>query len=175
MRRMLLAGVAALVLVGVSACSDDGDDATTATGAADPVSAPGGADPTVFVYCTSMDAAFTDSGFNDVPSELEAFFTEHPDPTLDDWAAFLPDTIATVDSVVVALEAVTPPADLAEAHQTLIASVSAVGDAYEDGLAAADAGDQAAYDASESLNQAVASPAMEEAFGPLGEACGGTD
>ncbi len=118
-------------------------------------------------YCAEL-AALPDSG----DPGFDAFFAEHPDPTLADWAEFLPGVVDSIRAGLADFDAVDPPASLTDAHQDVSEAMTAVADSLDAALTAAEAGDQAAYDAAEAENQGGLSATMEEAMSALGGVCG---
>ena len=164
MRKLIVAGSAALllVLVGCSGDDDDTDNATSETTEA----ATGELTADEAAYCADLEALpDEDPGF-------DAFFTEHPEPTLDDWAEFLPGVVEQLRSSVEDFDAIEPPASFVDAHQSLSGAMTEVADSLDAALAAAEAGDQAAYDAAEAENQGELSPALDEAMSTLVTTCG---
>lgn len=190
MRKLIVVGTAALLLLLVGCSDDDDTDSatsdtestvedtaadTTVTAPADTdVSAPGETTPVASdltpeeaAYCAELQALPEggDPGF-------EAFFAEHPEPTLEDWAEFLPGPIADMRAGIEPFAAIEPPPSMAEMHQDVNDALTAVAESFEEALAAAEAGDQAGYDAAEAANQNELTPAMEESMAVLGGACG---
>jgi hypothetical protein len=141
------------LVVGIGACGDD-DDQTTASAR------------TTDAYCADLNANQDDEG------PTEAFFEEHPDPTLEDWAEGLPDIIARAQDTRDRLAAIRPSSELAEEHDAMVDRLDAVIASFETSLGAARAGDQDAYDAEERRNQDENVPALESAFQDLADACG---
>lgn len=163
MRSLILttAIVSSLVMTG---CGSDDDDASAATiegAATTPSPAATGSD--LDAYCADLQAAFggEDPGF-------EQFFADHPEPTLEDWAAFLPGPIAALTSTLDGLDALDAPAEVADEHAAAVDAVTAVRDSFQVGLDAAESGDQAAFDE----NGQAPGEEMEAALVPLGVACG---
>ncbi len=159
---LLAAGALVLALGACSSDDDGGGDraaAETTTSAAAPVD--------LATYCTEIQdaAGGGDPGF-------DQFFTDHPDPTLEDWAAFLPDTVDAMEQSISAIEAVEPAAEAADAHAEVMAAMTTVKDSFAASLADAEAGDQEAFDAEEATNQDENVPAMEAAFTTVKDLCG---
>lgn len=171
MRRLIVNGSAVLLLLLIG-CSDD-DDASATTAATESTTAgetqAGSVDltPEEEAYCAEL-AALPDSG----DPGFDAFFAEHPEPTLADWAEFLPGVVDSIRAGLADFDAVDPPASLADAHQDVSEAMTAVADSLDAALTAAEAGDQAAYDAAEAENQGGLSATMEEAMSALGGVCG---
>lgn len=160
---LLAAG--ALVLALGACSSDDGGgesaaaDQTTTTAAADGVS--------LDSYCTAIQdaAGGGEPGF-------DQFFADHPDPTLEDWAGFLPDVVDQMDATITAIDAVEPAPEAAEAQADVVAAMTTVKDSFAASLADAEAGDQEAFDAEEATNQNENVPAMEASFTVVKDLCG---
>ncbi len=172
MNRLCTIAAAAVVMLGAGACADD--DATDAAGADSAttvtVSTAGAADESALTdYCAAVAAA----GGED--PDFEGFFAEHPEPTLDDWAGFLPGVVDGIEATLAAANDITAPVEVADAHQDAIDALTDMRDVMQESLDAAAAGDQAAYDAAEERNQSEVSPALEEAFGEVEAACGPQD
>jgi hypothetical protein len=173
MRKLIVNGSAALLLLLIG-CGDDDTSSATTDATETTVTTPAGtgsasADltPEEAAYCAEL-AALPDSG----DPGFDAFFTEHPEPTLEDWAEFLPGVVDDLRTGLAAFDAVEPPPSLADARQDVHDAMSAVADSFDAALAAAEAGDQAAYDAAEAENQGGLSATMEEAMNALGGVCG---
>jgi hypothetical protein len=94
---------------------------------------------------------------------FDAFFADHPEPTLDDWAAFLPTPIAVVEQLIVAANLPHPAEDDAKLAAA-IAAVNKVQDTWQATIDAANAGDQATFDQLAEQAQSVDVPAMEAAL-----------
>ena len=155
MHRSLIIVATLPLVVGVAACGDDDDDQAAASAR------------TTEEYCADLRADLDGEGPTD------AFFEEHPDPTLEDWAEGLPDIIARAEEGRDRFAAIVPSAELADERQDLLDGLDTVIASFEAGLAAARAGDQAAYDAEEQRNQDENVPVLETAFQALTDACGG--
>ena len=85
--------IAAFVGLGLAGCGSSSDDATkkdtTSTAAKaeeTTTTAEAAAVPTTAEFCVAADAAF--GGFE---PNIDAIFEDNPNPTLEDWAAFLPE------------------------------------------------------------------------------------
>ncbi len=171
MRRLIANASAALLLLLIGCSSDDSSSATTeateTTDSDDTQSASADLTPEEEAYCAEL-AALPEGG----DPGFDAFFTEHPEPTLADWAEILPNVIDNLRAGLVAFDAVEAPPSMADARQDVHDAMTAVGDSLDVGLAAAEAGDQAAYDAAEAENQGKLSATMEEAMNVLGGVCG---
>jgi outer membrane murein-binding lipoprotein Lpp len=163
MRSLILttAIVSSLVIAGCGSDDDNASAATIEASATTPAPAATGSD--LDAYCADVQAAFDgeDPGF-------DQFFTDHPEPTLEDWAAFLPGPIASLTSSVDNLDALDPPVDVADQHAAVVDAVTAVRDSFQVGLDAAVSGDQAAFDA----NGQAPGDEMEAAIATLGATCG---
>lgn len=155
--------VAALVGLGLGGCGSSSDDAakepaTTTTTAA--------AAPTTAEFCIAADAAF--NGFQ---PGFDAIFEDNPEPTLVDWAAFLPEPIEEFDAVIARLAKVEPSTEVADDFEAALAAMQVVSDDLHASLDAAEAGDQAAFDAAEEANQG-SEDASGEVQGGDGDAMG---
>lgn len=153
MRRSLAVLSTLPLVVGVAACGDDDDPATASV-------------RTTEAYCADLSATQGEEGPTD------AFFEEHPDPTLEDWADGLPDVIARAQDARDRLSAIRPSAELAQEHDATVDSLDAVIASFKASLDAAGAGDQAAFEAEEERNQGENVPALDAAFQDLADACG---
>jgi hypothetical protein len=156
MRRSLLIAATLPLVVGIAACGDDDNQAVASA-------------RTTEAYCADLRAVQDDEG------PTEAFFAEHPDPTLEDWAAGLPDIIARAKEGRDRFAAIRPSDELADERRALVDSLNAVIASFEAGLDKARAGDQAAFDAEEQRNQGENVPALESAFQALTKVCGGAE
>jgi hypothetical protein len=164
MRSLILttAIVSTLVFAGCGSDDDNASAAITEASAATPARIAAGTE--LDTYCSELKAAFGD---NQDPG-FDQFFADHPEPTLDDWAAFLPGPIAMLTSALDGIEALDPPQEVADEHAAVIDAVTAVRDSFQVGLDAAESGDQAAFDA----NGQAPGDEMEAAIGTLGATCG---
>jgi hypothetical protein len=133
------------------------DDAAAATSAKAPTDAQ---------VCADLKALPDEGGPTD---EL---FKEHPDPTLDDWAAGLPDVIDKAQHGRDRLAAVEPSPALADERQAALDAFDGVIASFEKALDAAKAHDQHAFDAEEAKNQDDNVPKLMDAFNTLMTACG---
>jgi hypothetical protein len=98
---------------------------------------------------------------------FDQFFADHPEPTLEDWAAFLPGVVSVMDRMADTLES-TPAAPEDEAAvAAAVTAIVAVRDNFDRSHEAAAAGDQEAFDDLEEQNQGSAVPAMEAAMAAL--------
>lgn len=136
----------------LSGCGGDDDDAAEAAAVPDRDS-----------YCAEL--ASLDDGED---PGFDQFFADHPEPTLEDWAAFLPGPIAQLSDSIEQFGAIEPATELEAEHDAVLAAMTAVRDSFQVGLDAAEAGDQAAFDA----NGQAPGDAMEQAMVELGTACG---
>jgi hypothetical protein len=154
---------AAISSLALSGCGDDDVDALPVTTAAAADQAPEtGSD--LAGYCADLQAAFGEDG----DPGFGQFFADHPEPTLDDWAAFLPGPIAGLTAVIDGIAALDPPAEVADEHIAVVDAMTAVRDSLQTGLDFAAAGDQAGFD----QNGQAPGDAMEAAAAQLGAACG---
>ena len=113
------------------------------------------------------------SAFTDFWSKLATIFKDNPNPTLAQWAAFLPAPIARMREFIGQVKAIpAPDPDLSSKQQAVVTNLTAVADALDDSLAAAKVGDGARFSAAESRNQDEASPKLASSFDALGGACG---
>lgn len=154
MRRSLLAATLPLV-IGLAACGDDDDDSATAAAAR-----------TDAEYCAGLEGLPDDGG------PTEAFFEAHPDPTMTDWAGGLPDIIARSKDTRDHFAEVEPSPGLGDERQAVLDALDAVTRSFGASLDAAEAGDQAAFDAEEAKNQDENVPALMTAFEEIETACG---
>lgn len=147
-----IAAFVGLMLAGCGSSSDDAkkEAATTTTVVAkdSTTTAAAAGTPTTAEFCVAADAAF--GGYQ---PGFDAIFEDNPEPTLKEWAAFLPEPIRESDDVIAALEEVEPSDEVADDFEAALAAMHAVSDNFHDSLDAAEAGDQAAFDAAEEANQ----------------------
>lgn len=169
--------LASFVLVGCgSSSSSDGakdDVAVTTAKAAETTTVPAKAAPTTAEFCANAKAAF-----GDYQPGFDAIFEQHPKPTLADWAAFLPKPTQEFDNVIAAIEKVQPSDEAADDYDAALAAMKTVSQNFHDGIAAAEAGDQAAYDAAEAKNQGTGdtpgdTATMKTALDKMTAYCGG--
>jgi hypothetical protein len=159
----IAASAAAFAGLVLGACGSDSDDAATTTTRAPAATAAPTTEPepttkptttatddapTTAEFCTAADKAF--GGFE---PGIDAIFEDHPEPTLADWAAFLPGPTKEFDAVIARLEKVEPSAEAADELAAAIDAMQAVADNFHDSIDAAEAGDQVAFDAAERANQ----------------------
>lgn len=164
MSALLAAGGLVLAL---GACSSDDDGSESAAASTTTTTAAPAEAPTLEAYCAEIRTAAEggDPGF-------DQFFTDHPDPTLEDWAAFLPEAVDAMEQSIAAIDAVVPAAEAADAQADVLAAMTTVKDSFASALDAAEAGDQQAFDAEEATNQDHNVPAMEDAFNTVTDLCG---
>jgi hypothetical protein len=137
--------LAALALsVPLAACGDD-EEAATALAATttvhvvttEPVfTTPASMPEDVAALIEHLDTvcAGDDPGF-------DQFMTEHPEPTAEDWAAFLPQPIQMLTEVTACIADSDPPALLVDEIDAVVAAMTGVRDKTAEALAAAQAGD----------------------------------
>lgn len=137
--------VAGLVVAGtaLAACGDDDKGSDRAT-----------RDEWFAAACEVL--ADFDPGF-------DAFFEAHPEPTMADWAAFLPTPIEELNKFGVAAD-LPHPAELDAPLAAAIAAVEKLQGTYQATIDAANASDQATFDQLEEQAQSVDFPAMEAAL-----------
>ncbi len=146
MNRVIIGGLAALAVL-TGACGDD-DDA-------------GGPDADVTheewfqAICDRLGPI--DPGF-------EAFFAEHPQPSLDEWADFLPTPIGVMEQFADVLESTPHAPEDTEVIDDAVDAVITLRDDYQAALDAALDGDQEAFDEADSRSQNTSGPAMEAAL-----------
>jgi len=156
-RRTAVATTALLVTAGLGL----GAAGATATAATKPTGA-------TKEYCAEvqqMAGEFGDPG-------IDAIFEGNPDPTLADWAAFLPGPIARMQSFADGLAGSDPPKSLAADVRKVAKRWAAVIAFYEAGQEAAAAGDQAAFDALDSRRRDRLVGRLGRSMDAVGRACG---
>jgi hypothetical protein len=162
--RSLIITTAVVSSLALSACGGD-DDGASAAASQETTTAevPAAGTSDVEEYCAQLAALDDgrDPGF-------DQFFADHPEPTLEEWATFLPGPIEMLSDMLEEFENIDPATDLADEHADVIAAMTAVRDSFQNGLDAAEGGDQAAFDA----NGQAPGDEMEEAMATLGAACG---
>lgn len=164
MRKILGTALLTAVLVtGAAACSDDSSG--SAQDAAPTLNA------ATKRYCGELQrvgSTFTDPG-------IDAIFEDHPDPTLADWAAFLPTPVAKIRTFADEVEAIEQPTDVPEAVSRNLANalvkLRKAADLYEAEIAAANAGDRAQFDSEGERAKALA-PQIGKSMQAAGAACG---
>ena len=123
--------------------------------------------PSDQAFCADAKAAF-----GDYQPGFDAIFDEHPEPTLEQWAAFLPSPTKAFDEVRTRVEAVDVSPGLADEFAAATDAMDTVSANYHRSIDTARAGDQAAFTAVEDKNQNTDLPAMGKAFDSLKAACG---
>ncbi|MBI4884004.1 MAG: hypothetical protein HY826_08115 [Actinobacteria bacterium] len=94
---------------------------------------------------------------------FDAFFAAHPEPTLADWAEFLPHAIEELNKLEVVAD-LSHPIELDAPLAAAVAAVHKLQDTWQASVDAANAGDQATFDELEEQAQGVDVPAMEDAL-----------
>lgn len=102
---------------------------------------------------------------------IDAIFESHPNPSLADWAAFLPGPIAKMQKFADDLEASDPPKELAPDIKTVVKRWAAVIAFYEAEQRAAAAGDQKAFDAGDRRRSGLVKK-LGKSMSAVGRACG---
>lgn len=123
-------------------------------------------EPTTEAYCEDLRA------LPEGDDPTAAFFADHPDPALEDWADGLPAIIATIQDSRDQFADVEPSAELADRRESAVQAMDVVLGSFEDALEAASANDQAEFDRLEAENQDENVPALMAAMAGLGDACG---
>jgi hypothetical protein len=144
--------------------------APSTTTAGNGTTAPAGAstDPADIAFCEKLRAAF-----QDYQPHIDDIFTQYGDsPTLAQWASFLPDQVAEMDAMIERVSAVEPSPNLTDDFQAAVEAFRTMSKNFHDSIAAAEAGDQAEFDRLGELNQGTNTPALEQATGVIGQACG---
>ena len=167
-----LVAVALSATLALASCSSSDDGATTTTKAKTTTTKAGDATPASRkATCGAIQAAFADYQ----PHMDDIFANGNDDPTMAEWAAFLPKQIDDLDAMISRVQAVDVPADdpeLAEAFDAAIGDFQAMSDLWSDSLDAAKADDEAAMKAAEDDNQNEVTPKLQEDTGKVGELCG---
>jgi hypothetical protein len=135
-------------------------EGTTAAGAS--------TDPADIAFCQDLQAAF-----GDYQPHIDDIFTQYGDnPTLAQWAAFLPDEVAKMDAMIERVSAVEPSPNLADDLQAAVAAFQTMSKNFHDTIAAAEAGDETEFKRLEDENQNTNTPALQAATSTIGTACG---
>jgi hypothetical protein len=148
----LIVGLAVAAGLG-GACSDDPETSA----------------PTTEAYCEVLAAMPEDDAGGPIDEIFEIY---GDDPTLENWAEFLPSAIESIREDRETFDAIEPSAELSDQKADLIASLDEVIGNFEASRSAAAAGDQAEFDAVEEENQGEDVPVMVAAFEAIGTACG---
>jgi hypothetical protein len=148
--------VAALA-VPLAACGDDDEQAVETTVPAETL-----AD---FGARLQTDCPGGDPGF-------DRFLAEHPEPTVEQWAAFLPSPLGMLSSFAACIDASNPPAPLTDEIESAVTAMGVVVGDLEKALAAAKAGDLEAVDATLTEMNAGHTEAMGAAEKKVGDAIG---
>jgi hypothetical protein len=120
-------------------------------------------------YCAEVKQIADDFG----DPGIDAIFEGNPEPSLADWAAFLPGPIARMQAFADDLEATDPPGALAPDVRTVVKRWAAVIAYYEAVQDAAAAGDQKAFDAlGGSGRRDPLVKKLGKAMNKVGKACG---
>lgn len=137
---------------GLAACGDDDTTASTTTAA-----------PTT---TTESLADFGARIETDCPGEdpgFDVFLGEHPEPTAEDWAEFLPQPHSMLVELRACLADSNPPAVLQDGFDTMLAAFDVVIADLATALAAAEAGDLEGVDAALTEMNSGHVEAIEEA------------
>src|SRR3954449_2759784 len=119
-RKLYVVGTAAIVVALVGCGSDaKNDSASTATALAAKATP---ADPANTAYCAEFKR--TADGFGD--PGIDAIFKDNPNPTMAQWAAFLPAPIAKFHGWVDQINALKPTADLSDEQAAVVEKLSAM-------------------------------------------------
>jgi hypothetical protein len=145
MRKPLLIGLALMPVVAVGCGDDDGDAVTH--------------DEWFQAICEKQATV-------EFP-DFDQFFADHPEPTLDDWAAFLPQAVTAFEQFIDAIDSTPRAPDDEAGIDAVVAAMTKVRDNFADAQEAAEAGDQTAFDAAEAKNQDTDIPAWEAAMGAV--------
>ncbi|MFN8019525.1 MAG: hypothetical protein U0P45_15595 [Acidimicrobiales bacterium] len=169
-----LAAIVLSAALGLAACSssDDGADATTTTKAKATTTKAADATP-ASRDATCAEIAKAVGSYQ--PHIDDIFANGNDDPTLAEWAAFLPKELDAMQQALDAAKAVEVPADdpdLAAALDQTISDFDAVHQDLADSQAAAAKGDEAAFKAAEAKNQGADGEALQKSSGVVGELCG---
>jgi hypothetical protein len=105
---------------------------------------------------------------------IDAIFEDNPNPTLAQWAAFLPGPIAKLQAFADDIEATDPPRPVAKSVAKVVKRLRAVSTMFDDSRRAAAAGDQKAFDAAGARRDGLVKK-MEKAFARVGTTCGFPD
>ena len=178
-RTTALATLALAGALALAGCSSSDDGATTTTKAkATTTAAPAKAgDAPASREATCAEIAKAVGSYQ--PHIDEIFADGNDDPTLAEWAAFLPKELQAMEGALDSAKAVEVPADDPELATALDDTVTAFGAVYQDladSQAAAAEGDQAAFDAAEAKNQGAEGQGgdgetLRDASGKVGELC----
>jgi hypothetical protein len=114
---MMWSAVLAVAVTAAAACGDDDAETAAEYGARIDTECPG-----------------EDPGF-------DAFMTEHPEPTAEDWARFLPQPTEMLTTLAACISDSDPPAELQDGIDAVVAAMHVVIDDFDNALAAAEAGD----------------------------------
>ncbi len=166
-------GVVALALsASLAACGDD--DTTTTAAVADTAAA---ADPTAAATETSVavpaDVAALIEHFDTVCTGepgFDQFMTEHPEPTAQDWAEFLPQQHQMLSGIVACIADSDVPARLTEEIDVVIETMNVVVADLAAAAAAAEAGDLEKVNAVLGEMNPGHTDAMQQAQDAFGEA-----
>lgn len=121
-------------------------------------------------YCAELqqiDEDFGDPG-------IDAIFEDNPNPTLAQWAAFLPGPIAKMEAFADDIEATDPPKAVAASVAKVVKRVRAVITMFDDSQQAAAVDDQEAFDAAGARRDGLVKT-MGKAFAKVGKTCGFPD
>jgi len=158
-RRIAVATTALLITAGASLT-------TAGAAAAGAAAQPTGATKQ---WCTQVKQIAEDFG----DPGIDAIFDGNPNPTLAQWAAFLPGPIARMQKFSDDLEASDPPKAMAADVKAVVKRWTAVIALYTAAQKAAAAGDQKVFDASEGKKDPLINK-LGKAMNTVGKACGFT-
>lgn len=143
----------------LSACGDD--DAVSVATTAAPTSAEAAETVEEFGARIDSECPGEDPGF-------DPFYAEHPEPTAEDYVAFLPAPLEMMDRLITCVESSDPPAEIADDVANVVEAMAVVRADIDAALIAAKAGDL------EEVNSIIAdmhdndAPAIDEAVAAVG-------
>lgn len=152
---MAKAALSVAALAVLAACGDDDEQAVETTVPAETLAEYGAR--------LNTDCPGDDPGF-------DPFLSEHPEPTVEQWAAFLPSPVGMLSSLVACIDTSNPPATLSDEIEGVVTSMRVVVGDLEKALAAAEAGDLEAVNAALTEMNSGHTEAMFEAEKKVGDA-----
>jgi hypothetical protein len=118
-------------------------------------------------YCAQLDQIGRQHG----DPGIDAIFENNPDPTLAQWAAFLPGPVERMRSLADEIAATDPPKPVARQVATAVRRLRAVAKLFDGAQHAAAEGDQEAFDDASDRRPKLVKQMMKS-FNKVERACG---
>jgi len=173
MHKTIISLLAVAVLGGavLAGCGSDSDREEAGGAAVSTTEATGATTTTVGGQTLEQFCAEVQTAFGDYQPGFDAIFEDNPDPSLEEWAAFLPAATEEFDEMIARVAAVEPAPEVADEFEAAIDAMETVSQNFHGSIEAAAAGDQATFDELETQNQEVDLPAMDAALNSTPDRC----